>query len=104
MRQQDFEPALFRRLQTATRSARLPAVKTLADFDFSFQPSVKREQIESLHTLGFIERKENVVLLGPESEVPFESRASGRTRFRPPHTPSRRRIRAGAPRRGWYPR
>ena len=54
-----------RRLQTAMRSARLPAVKTLADFDFSFQPSVKREQIDSLHTLGFIERKENVVLLGP---------------------------------------
>lgn len=54
-----------RRLQTAMRSARLPAVKTLADFDFSFQPSVKREQIESLHTLGFVERKENVVLLGP---------------------------------------
>jgi len=54
-----------RRLQTAMRSARLPAIKTLADFDFSFQPSVKREQLESLHTLGFIERKENVVLLGP---------------------------------------
>jgi hypothetical protein len=54
-----------RRLQTAMRSARLPAAKTLADFDFSFQPSVKREQIESLHTLGFLERKENVVLLGP---------------------------------------
>ena len=44
---------------------RLPAVKTLADFDFSFQPSIKREQIESLHELGFIARKENVVLLGP---------------------------------------
>lgn len=54
-----------RRLQTAMRSARLPAVKTLTDFDFTFQPSIKREQIESLHTLGFIERKENVVLLGP---------------------------------------
>jgi DNA replication protein DnaC len=54
-----------RRLQTAMRSARLPAVKTLAEFDFSFQPSVKREQIDSLHTLGFLERKENVVLLGP---------------------------------------
>ena len=54
-----------RRLQTAMRSARLPAIKTLADFDFSFQPSVKREQLESLHTLGFVERKENVVLLGP---------------------------------------
>ena len=53
-----------RRLQTAMRASRLPAVKTLADFDFSFQPSIKREQIESLHELGFVERKENVVLLG----------------------------------------
>jgi len=47
------------------RSSRLPVVKTLADFDFSFQPSVKREQLESLHTLCFSERKENVVFLGP---------------------------------------
>ena len=54
-----------RRLQAAMRSSRLPAVKTLETFDFSFQPSIKREQIESLHELGFIERKENVVLLGP---------------------------------------
>lgn len=54
-----------RRLQAAMRSSRLPVVKTLRDFDFSFQPSVKREQLESLHTLGFIERKENVVFLGP---------------------------------------
>jgi DNA replication protein DnaC len=54
-----------RRLQAAMRSSRLPAVKLLSDFDFSFQPSIKREQIESLHELGFIERKENVILLGP---------------------------------------
>ncbi len=54
-----------RRLETARRASRLPAIKTLVDFDFSFQPSVRREQIESLHTLGFIERKENVVFLGP---------------------------------------
>jgi DNA replication protein DnaC len=54
-----------RRLQAAMRSSRLPAVKTLESFDFSFQPSIKREQIQSLHELGFIERKENVVLLGP---------------------------------------
>lgn len=54
-----------RRLQTAMRSSRLPTIKTLEDFDFSFQPSIKREQIESLHELGFVERKENVVLLGP---------------------------------------
>ena len=54
-----------RRLQAAMRSSRLPAIKTLADFDFSFQPSIKREQIDSLHELGFLERKENVVFLGP---------------------------------------
>ena len=45
--------------------ARLPAVKTLAQFDFTFQPSIKREQIESLHELGFLDRAENVILLGP---------------------------------------
>jgi DNA replication protein DnaC len=54
-----------RRLQTAMRSSRLPAIKTLGDFDFTFQPSVKREQIESLHELGFLERRENVIFLGP---------------------------------------
>ena len=50
-----------RRLATAMRSSRLPELKTLADFDFSFQPSIRREQIDSLHELGFLERKENVV-------------------------------------------
>jgi DNA replication protein DnaC len=54
-----------RRLQAAMRSSRLPSVKTLESFDVSFQPSIKREQIESLHELGFVDRKENIVLLGP---------------------------------------
>ena len=54
-----------RRLEAAMRSSRLPYVRTLENFDFSFQPSIKREQIDSLHELGFLERKENVVFLGP---------------------------------------
>ena len=54
-----------RRLQAAMRSSRLPAIRTLADFDFSFQPSIKREQIDALHELGFLERHENVIFLGP---------------------------------------
>ena len=54
-----------RRLEVAMRSSRLPAVKTLAEFDFAFQPSIRREQIASLHDLGFLERRENVVFLGP---------------------------------------
>ena len=54
-----------RRLQAAMRSSRLPVVKQLGDFDFTFQPSVRREQIESLHELGFVKRRENVIFLGP---------------------------------------
>jgi DNA replication protein DnaC len=54
-----------RRLRTAMRSSRLPAIKTLEQFDFAFQPSIRREQIESLHELGFVQRKENVIFLGP---------------------------------------
>ena len=54
-----------RRLQAAMRSSRLPAVKQLRDFDFTFQPSLRREQMESLHELGFVERRENVIFLGP---------------------------------------
>ena len=54
-----------RRLQAAMRSSRLPVVKQLGDFDFTFQPSLRREQIESLHELGFVERRENVIFLGP---------------------------------------
>jgi hypothetical protein len=37
-------PRNNRRLQAAMRSSRLPAIKTLSDFDFRFQPSLKREQ------------------------------------------------------------
>jgi DNA replication protein DnaC len=54
-----------RRLQAAMRSSRLPAIKTIEEFDFSFQPSIRREQIDSLQELGFVERRENVVFLGP---------------------------------------
>ena len=41
-----------RRLQAAMRSSRLPAIKRLTEFDFSFQPSLRREQMESLQELG----------------------------------------------------
>jgi DNA replication protein DnaC len=53
------------RLQAAMRSSRLPAVKQLRDFDFTFQPSLRREPIDSLHELGFLERRENVIFVGP---------------------------------------
>ena len=53
------------RWHTAMRSSRLPAIKMLQQFEFAFQPSIRCEQIESLHELAFIKRKENVIFLGP---------------------------------------
>lgn len=41
-----------------------PHFKELKDFDFSFQPSINKEQILDFTTLRFIEQKENIVFLG----------------------------------------
>ena len=41
-----------------------PYIKTFKDFDFSYQPSIKREQIADLMTLRFIETKTNIVFVG----------------------------------------
>ena len=42
-----------------------PIKKTLEEFDFSFQPSIDKRQIEELATMRFLENAENVVFLGP---------------------------------------
>ncbi len=47
------------------KAARFPARKTLEEFDFTFQRSVKRQVVEHLGQLDFLHAKENVVLLGP---------------------------------------
>jgi len=47
------------------RAARFPARKTLEDFDFDHQRSLKRDVITHLGTLDFVEAKDNVVFLGP---------------------------------------
>jgi DNA replication protein DnaC len=45
--------------------ARFPWVKTIEQFDFGFQPSLDRKVIRELAGLSFVERAENVILLGP---------------------------------------
>jgi DNA replication protein DnaC len=47
------------------RSARFPARKSLQEFDFDHQRSLKRNTITHLGTLDFITAKDNVVFLGP---------------------------------------
>jgi DNA replication protein DnaC len=54
-----------RRVRMAMMTARLSTLKTLESFDFSFQPSLDRNQVLALAGLGFIERREAVHFLGP---------------------------------------
>lgn len=54
-----------RRIKMALQTARLSTIKTLAGYDFSFQPSLDRQQILALGELGFVERHQVVHLLGP---------------------------------------
>jgi DNA replication protein DnaC len=51
--------------QHRVKAARFPQVKTLDDFDFSFQRSVKQQAISHLAQLDFLHEGKNVVFLGP---------------------------------------
>jgi DNA replication protein DnaC len=47
------------------KTARFPARKTLEEFDFTFQRSVKKTIVEHLGQLDFLHAKQNLILLGP---------------------------------------
>jgi DNA replication protein DnaC len=51
--------------ESRIKAARFPARKTLEEFDFTFQRSIKRPVVEHLGQLDFLHARENVVLLGP---------------------------------------
>jgi len=54
-----------RRIEYLINNSRLPQpLKMLADFDFDFQPKLKRKLIMDLASLGFIERNESILLIG----------------------------------------
>src|SRR5947208_3999910 len=53
------------------RAARFPAHKTLEEFDFTFQRSVKKQVIEHLGQLDFLHAKQNVILLGPPDHLSY---------------------------------
>jgi DNA replication protein DnaC len=48
-----------------THLARFPFVKSLDTFDFSYQPSLDKKQIQTLSSCHFIEHGENAIFLGP---------------------------------------
>jgi DNA replication protein DnaC len=47
------------------KAAKFPARKTLEEFDFTFQRSVRKQVIEHLGQLDFLHGRENVVMVGP---------------------------------------
>jgi DNA replication protein DnaC len=51
--------------ESRIKSARFAARKTLEEFDFTFQRSVRKAVVEHLGQLDFLHSRENVVLLGP---------------------------------------
>lgn len=63
--EREVEARRTRYLRTRLRLAHLPFVKTFAQFDFGFQPSIDERQMRELQTLRFIHDASNVILLGP---------------------------------------
>lgn len=54
-----------RRIRTSLRLSNLPPGMTLGNFDFSFQPSIERRQIETLATGAFIREATTLLVQGP---------------------------------------
>jgi len=54
-----------KRVDRFLAGAGLPYLKTIEEFDFAFQSQLDRRMVMSLFDLAFIERKENIIFLGP---------------------------------------
>jgi DNA replication protein DnaC len=54
-----------KQLEQRVRRANFEHAKTLEDFDFHFNPNVPKARVIDLATCGFVERRQNVLLLGP---------------------------------------
>lgn len=57
--------AYERSVKTLLKFAGFPYLKTIEDFDFSFQPSIDKKKVLELSTLRFLDNGQNVIFLGP---------------------------------------
>lgn len=53
-----------RAMNACVKVANFPFLKTIEDFDFSFQPGINKKKILDLLSLRFLERQENILFLG----------------------------------------
>jgi DNA replication protein DnaC len=63
--QVELESRRLRTREVLLKMAGLPAIKHFDDFDFRFATGAPRKQLQELTSLAFVERTENIVLLGP---------------------------------------
>ena len=61
----ELEARLQRTRETLLKFAGLPAIKRFETFDFKFASGAPKKQLQELTGLAFIERAENIILLGP---------------------------------------
>jgi DNA replication protein DnaC len=54
-----------KQLEQRVRRANFEHAKTLEDFDFHFNPNVPKGRVIDLATCSFVEKRQNVLLLGP---------------------------------------
>ena len=54
-----------RGMERKLKQASFPVMKTLEGFDFNFQPSLDKPIVMNLSNLSFIDRKGNVIFIGP---------------------------------------
>lgn len=54
-----------RRIETALKISGLPFIKSIDEFDFTFQPKLDRQKVMSLFDLTFIRQNGNIIFLGP---------------------------------------
>jgi DNA replication protein DnaC len=54
-----------RRIKTSLKAAGLPFEKTVEEYDFGFHPDLDKRSVMNLFDLEFIQKKENVIFLGP---------------------------------------
>ncbi|PCF82869.1 IS21-like element helper ATPase IstB [Staphylococcus delphini] len=52
------------KFKRAIKLARFPKVKYLSDFDFTFQPSINKQEILTLKSMDFLEKNINICFLG----------------------------------------
>lgn len=62
--QREVDQRKERRIETRIKRSRIPELKSLEGFDWTFNKSIPREKIEGLSTLGFIKSSDIVLFLG----------------------------------------